>query len=104
MKKESDAFQPMELGSVAELIKRRRLQVLVHSCIYYELDNSIIDDAQFDKWCYELVDLMKDNPDAYSDRFDQYFEKFTGETGFDLPTRDPWVYSKAQYLLETHNG
>ena len=104
MKKDSGAFQPMEPGSVAELIKRRRLQVLVHSCIYYELNDSIIDDALFDKWCYELVDLMKDNPGVYSDRFDQFFEKFTGETGFDLPLRDPWVYSKAQYLLRTHNG
>ena len=34
---------------IAEKIKRRRLQLLVNSCIYYNMDNNIISDAQWDK-------------------------------------------------------
>lgn len=94
-------FPNPELGSAAEKIKRRRLQILVHSCMYYELDDSIVDDSVFDDWCKELVELQRDNPDAYSDRFDEAFEDFTGETGFNLPLRDPWVYGTAKRLQNT---
>jgi NAD-dependent DNA ligase len=86
---------------VGQLIKRRRLQVLVHSCIYYEFDSNIVPDSQFDVWCRELVDLLKKNPEAYSDRFDQYFKNWDGVSGFDFPHRDPWIWSKAQSLLQT---
>ena len=52
----------------AELIKRRRLQMLIHSCLYYELDTELISDAQFDTWALELATLLKENPGVYSDR------------------------------------
>ena len=55
---------------VGALIKRRRLNVMIHSCIYYVLDQNIISDDLWDKWAKELQELMKKNPDAYSDRFD----------------------------------
>lgn len=47
---------------VAELIQRRRLQMLVHSYIYYELDTNIIDDSTWSKWAVELRDLQKKLP------------------------------------------
>jgi NAD-dependent DNA ligase len=87
-----------ELGS---LIKRRRLQILVHSCIYYEFGSNIITDSQFDAWCRELVELLRKNPKLYSDRFDRYFENWDGVSGFDFPHRDPWIWSKAESLLQT---
>ncbi|HCV50507.1 MAG TPA: hypothetical protein DGP89_04110 [Saprospirales bacterium] len=85
---------------VGELIKRRRLNILVHSSMYYYLDTSIINDDQFDAWCFELVDLLKKYPNAYSDRFDYAFEDWDGMSGYDLPLRDPWVVGKAQYLIK----
>ena len=98
MKKPRYSF-PIAETEAGSLIKRRRLQLLVHSCIYYVLDQNIISDEQFDKWAYELVNLMKKHPDAYSDRFDFAFESWDGTTGFDSPVRDPWVVSTAQMLL-----
>ena len=86
-------------GSIAEKIKRRRLQILIHSCIYYVLDDNIIADDTFDTWSKELVKLMKENPDAYSDRCDKEFKDWDGATGYDLRLRDPWVISTAQYIL-----
>lgn len=84
---------------VGALIKRRRLNVMIHSCIYYVLDQNIISDDLWDKWAKELQELMKKNPDAYSDRFDYAFKDWDASSGFDLPIRDPWILSKAQYLL-----
>ena len=86
----------------AELIKRRRLQMLIHSCLYYELDAELISDAQFDAWALELATLLNENPDVYSDRFDQYFIDWTGDTGMHFNHRDPWVLSKAEYLRDLH--
>jgi hypothetical protein len=90
---------PNPTDPTAELIKRRRLQVLVHSCIYYALDDNIVPDHVFDGWAKELEKLMKENPGLYSDRFDYAFEEWDSSSGYNLPHRDPWVLSKAQYLL-----
>jgi len=90
---------PNPTAEVGILIKRRRLQMLIHSCIYYELDDNIIGDHLFDKWAIELAQLLKDHPDAYSDRFDSYFEGWNGSSGYNLPHRDPWVLEKANTVL-----
>lgn len=90
---------PNPTNPTAELIKRRRLQMLVHSCIYYTLGDNLVPDHVFDGWAKELEQLMKDYPDAYSDRFDEDFAKWDSASGFDLPLRDPWVLNRAQQLL-----
>lgn len=84
---------------IAEKIQQRRLQILVHSCIYYELNQSNIPDTTWDKWAKELVQLQKDYPNiakevVYADAFDG----FDGSTGFDLPLKDEWVMNKAKQL------
>ena len=87
----------------AALIKQRRLQMLLHSCLYYELNTELISDAQFDAWALELAELLSKHSNVYSDRFDEYFENWTGDTGMHLQLRDPWVYSRASMLLEQHS-
>ena len=84
----------------AALIKQRRLQMLLHSCLYYELNTELISDAQFDTWAVELATLIKENPGVYSDRFDQYFEEWDGSTGMHFNHRDPWVLNRAEYLRD----
>ncbi|QDP62331.1 MAG: hypothetical protein Unbinned8472contig1000_31 [Prokaryotic dsDNA virus sp.] len=66
-----------------EVIKQRRRQLIVHSCLYYYFDESVIPDSQFDGWCEELVSLQEQNP-GYTDKFDRYFEGFDGSTGMQL--------------------
>jgi len=99
MSKESYYKFPNPTNPTAELIKRRRIQVLVHSCIYYALDDNIVPDHVFDGWAKELEQLMKDHPDAYSDRFDYAFKNWDSSSGYNLPHRDPWILNKAQWLL-----
>lgn len=85
---------------IMELIQRRRLQILVHSCIYYRFDSNIIEDSTFDKWCNELIKLQKDYPEL-ADKvvYAKEFKVLTHASGFDLPFNDPLVVSKAINLL-----
>lgn len=75
--------------------------MLVHSCIYYEMDNNIISDHTWQRWADELQKLQEEHPEHLNIGFyDWNFRDWDGATGAHLPHRDPWVYRKAQYLLE----
>ena len=87
-------------AKIYELIQQRRLQLLVHSRIYYVLNNNIISDKQFDDFAKELVQLQKDYPQISKDViFYNAFKNWDGTTGFDLPLEDSWVVQKANQLL-----
>ena len=88
---------------IAELIKRLRLQVLVHSCIYYEFNESIVDDATWAKWAVELEQLQATYP-SIADKvaWSAAFKDFDHSTGYNLPVRDPWVMRKARQIMIWH--
>lgn len=91
-----------ENNKIAALIKRRRLQLLVHSCIYYRFNDNVISDKQWTDWAIELEQLQEKYPDIsktcdWADAFDG----FDHSTGFDLPIDDPWVVSKAEILIRS---
>lgn len=90
-------------NEVRSLILRRRLQILVHSCIYYELNDNIIPDSLWNSWAVELVKLQKQYP-KISSRVDYHreFMDFDGNTGFGLPLKNPEIMNKAKYLLRIH--
>lgn len=95
----------MNEEDVKVLIRRRRAQMLVHSCIYYELDDNIISDDQWQKWADELCDLQTKYPNCTKiDYFDFDFNDWTGATGNHLPHRHPKVYGKAVYILNLVRG
>lgn len=88
---------------IAEKIQQRRLQMLIHSCIYYEFNRNVISDRQFDIWAKELVQLQKDYPEiAKQIDWAEAFEGFDGSTGFDLPIKDEWVQSKARKICNSN--
>lgn len=86
-----------------ELIRRRRLQMLIHSFLYYKLDSSIIHDLDFDKWARELLGLQKLYPEE-SKAVELYeeFKDWDGTTGYDLPLYLPFVEVIAVRILEEH--
>lgn len=72
-------------SKIAELIKRRRRQILVHSFIYYELNQNIISDDQWSKWATELEELQAKYPDiADKVEYAKEFKRFDHSTGADL--------------------
>ena len=89
---------------IAELIQRRRLQLLVHSCLYYDMNTNIITDRQFDEWGYELVELQKKYPDiAKRICFTEAFKDWDASTGAFLPLKNKWVIRKAKQLTQIQN-
>ena len=88
---------------IACIIKQRRLQLLVHSCIYYEFNESIVDDATWTKWAVELERLQSVYP-AIADKVEwaAAFKDFDHSTGYNLPLQNKWVISKAIQLLRWH--
>lgn len=87
-------------NDIAELIKRRRLQLLVHSCIYYEFNESIVDDATWTKWAVELEQLQATYPDiAMQVEWAAEFKDFNHSTGYNLPLQNERVVGKAIQLM-----
>ena len=78
---------------VVELMNRRERQVLVHSCIYYYFNDSIIADGQYDKWSHELYSLIVSTV-LYNE-----FKQFDGNTGMGLPYDCPFAVRVAERLL-----
>ena len=87
--------------SILELMDRRERQVLVHSCLYYYFDNSIIPDAQYDKWSHELFELIQNYPDEFkqSSHYRDFLE-FDGNTGMGLPYDSPFAIRVAERLMK----
>ena len=99
MQKTYKIFEGEQL-KIAEKIQQRRLQILIHSCIYYEMNQNLITDKKWDEWARELKKLQEDYPDI-SRRVDWYpsFKDWDASTGAFLPLKDDWVVRKAQQLL-----
>ena len=62
--------------------------ILVNSYAYYELNENILEDHQYDKNTRQLLELKELNPEAYKkSRYYRYFDNFESGTGFDLTSR-----------------
>lgn len=90
----------MTNDQIAELINRRRRQILVHSVIYYRMNDNLITDAQWAQWAVELEDLQSRYPDiAEKCPYAEEFKGFDHSTGYNLPLDDSWAVNKARQLL-----
>ena len=85
---------------IAEKIQQRRLQMLVHSYIYYRMDDNIVTDHQWSAWAVELAELQNKYPDIEKQvPFRKGFEDWDGSSGAFLPLNEPWIKTKARKLL-----
>ena len=85
--------------TIAERIQQLRLQMVIHSAIYYVLNDNIISDNEWSTRAKELVRLQEEYPEVASQViYADEFKDFDGSTGFNLP-QDDRVMAKAQYLL-----
>lgn len=94
------SIRGVELDPIRSLILKRRLQVLVHSAIYYKLDTSLISDQQWQEWSQELIELQEEYP-YISSRVQYYkdFKDFDGTSGYELPITNPEIMEKAMQLI-----
>ncbi|MDZ4632260.1 hypothetical protein ORN01_25220 [Bacillus cereus] len=86
-----------------EWMNRRQRQILVHSFLYYQLNENIISDSEFDRWSKELYEAMKENPEiAKQSVYYKDFLEFDGSSGYDLPYANPEIQSTGFKLLKIH--
>lgn len=78
-------IEPEKL-STQEYIDFLQRFIIVHSYIYYELDNNIISDKKYDKKCKELVQYKNEYPDLWKSSmyYKQFGDDYNGSTGFTL--------------------
>jgi hypothetical protein len=93
-----DTNNPMinDVQTLSEKIRQRRTQMLVHSYLYYVLDESVIDDDKWQEWANELVELQKQRKDIGF--YDAAFDDWSGATGSHLPF-ELWIQKRAKDLL-----
>lgn len=89
-----------KVQTLKERIKQLRTQMLIHSYLYYWLDNPIWSDGEWQHAADELVELQKScNVIGF---YDEEFLTWDGSTGSHLP-KEKWIKDKAHWLLEQHN-
>ncbi|QOC54530.1 putative DNA ligase [Salmonella phage pSal-SNUABM-04] len=73
---------------IREYIHRRRRQMIVHSVIYYRMDENVIPDTLWQEWANQLAAVQNNYP-QYTDLgfHDELFVDWDGSTGMhlDLP-------------------
>ena len=96
----------MTENEIKVLIRRRRAQMLVHSFLYYQMDDPVISDDQWQVWADELAQLQKDYPKLCKiGYYDKDFADWDGSTGMHLPRhivieqRAKQVYAAAVNLM-----
>lgn len=97
-----DIFTGKDL-EIAEHIQKLRLQMLIHSYIYYRMDDNIISDFQWSSWGVELARLQNEYPKiARKVSWANEFADWDGSSGAALPLDDPWVKGKAEQVMKIH--
>ncbi len=71
------------MQTIKSKIRQRRAQMLVHSYIYYELNDNIISDDTWSKWAKELAELQKKYPKESAEVEFHYedFKDWDGSSG-----------------------
>lgn len=83
-----------------ELLQR---SILVNSYAYYELDQNILSDYNYDMNTRQLLELKRSAPEAFKkSRYYRYFNNFESGTGFDLTSR--LRKNKKLYRIVSHDA
>ena len=84
-----------------ELIQRKIRQYLVHSFLYYQLDESIIPDRNYDQICADVSKLISKQTDKKSLPFHELVKYSLAEngSGFSISKYPPEIVSAALHLL-----
>ena len=91
---------------MSELIQQKIRQYLVHSFLYYQLDESIISDSHYDEMCAEVFQLMETHTGSSLMPYQELVKKSLSEdaSGFSLRKYPVEIISSALHLLYQHNA
>lgn len=103
MSKQLNLFEQSTDNIKFEILRRRK-QILVHSCLYYQYNTNLIEDWQYDKIARRLAELQIAHPDisnnlGYHDKDFKGFGEDHCYSGFNLPRSSPEVVATAERLI-----
>ena len=103
MNKQLNLFE-QNIEQIKSEMLRRRKQILVHSCLYYQYNTNLIEDWQYDKIARRLAELQIAHPDisnnlGYHDKDFKGFGEDHCYSGFNLPRSSPEVVATAERLI-----
>lgn len=77
--------KPFTVKEQIDLLER---SIMVNAYAYYEMNQNILADYQYDKNALQLEALKRDHPEAFEkSRYHRYFADFQSGTGFDLVSK-----------------
>lgn len=84
-------------------------KIILHSIIYYELNDNIISDQKFDRMCRTLLKGIQHTKDYHRSDYFYVFYDFDGSTGFNLYHRleeddKQYLMHLAQLILTMAKG
>jgi len=82
-------------------IERLQRQLILHSVIYYRLNESIWSDTQYDTASQKLVSI-KGTQEFKDSKFYDLFKDFDGSTGYHIALDTPYWISLATRILSYH--
>ena len=91
---------------MSELIQLKMRQYLLHSFLYYKLDESIIADRHYDDICAEVLHLIKAHKGSSLLPYQELVIKSLSEdaSGFSVRKYPAEIISSALHLLYQHNA
>ena len=91
---------------MSELVQKRIRQYLIHSFLYYQLDESIIANRHYDEICVEVLQLMKTHAGSSLLPYQELVKKSLSEdaSGFSVRKYPAEIISSALHLLYQHNA
>ena len=91
---------------MSELIQQKIRQYLLHSFLYYQLDESIIADRNYDEICVEVLQLMETRAGSNLLPYQELVKKNLSEdaSGFSVRKYPAEIISSALHLLYQHNA
>lgn len=103
MNKQLNLFEQNNIDDIKSEMLRRRKQILVHSCLYYQFNTNLIEDWQYDKIARRLAELQIAHPEisnnlGYHDKEFKGFGEDHCYSGFNLPRSSPEVVAAAERL------
>ena len=89
-----------------ELIQQKIRQYLLHSFLYYQLDESIIPDRYYDEICVEVLQLIETHASSSCLPYQELVKKnlSEGASGFSVRKYPAEIISSALHLLYQHNA
>lgn len=76
----------LSTADMQERINHLQRLIVLHSYIYYELDDNVISDHEYNELGHELAEYKQQYPDLWKNSmyYEQFGDEYDGSSGYDI--------------------